>query len=430
MSNKYSKFGDSVALEMEKTLDNPAFKQIFAKPEVEKVEIPKIDPTYQAFVRIASTTDSSSCMAADDCSSSSSMAVADGSSSSSSKSKKPTDINDVMNIDDILGPSVNVLAKAKPAVKKPKDKTTESSSTEPKKKVKKAEVGLALQYITNSLIQTSAALDNLGLIKSSSITLGLLDSIVREASLIALGQEVLDQMADRVNEMSPEDILADSGKKMSNGYAYLLESGDDWKDSSDELWQNEIYEPKGNETYIGDRKIDGSDVAVFKTEDGKYYAQPPHMTDSNSAEAPEAPEAHKNIVTDELKNTQKDVPIKHDTPPTEMKPNKPYGRPNDFSKAEDGTTEAHTNKTTHTVTKTQKDVPTKHETPATEMKPNKPKYDSLSAEDLTKTTKTTNETNKKTTEKEPKQAPINPEYKDLYPALASLVTEIESWIKK
>jgi hypothetical protein len=311
MTIKNSKFSETVASNMDKILDDPNFKKIFSGPVIEKeisAEL-KPDTKYQAFVRIASTTDD--CMDADDCSSSS-MKADDKSSSSS---KKPTDVSEVMNIDDILGPAVNVFAASKAKAKKTETTEESSTTTEQKKgkKVKKAEVGMAVEYMINSLLQTSAALDNLGFSKSSALSLGLIDSLLKEASIITLGQEVVDQMADRVNEMTPEDILADSSnKKMSSGYTYLLEDSDDWKDSSDELWSTEIYDPTGSETYVGDRNIDGSDMSVFKGSDGKYYAQlPQNTTDENNAEIAKP---HEDVVEQKLEETQKDRTTNHEAP--------------------------------------------------------------------------------------------------------------------
>ena len=439
MTIKNSKFSETVASDMDKILEDANFKKIFARPALEReiqAEL-KPDTKYQAFVRIASTSSSSDdCLNAADGSSSSSMNAKDKSSSSS---KKPTDVSDVMNIDDILGPSVNVLASSKAKAKNvTEESSTESSSStetkKPKKKIKKADVGLAVEYMINSLLQTSAALDNLGLDKSATLSLSLIDSLIKEASIIALGQEAIDQMAERVNEMSPEDILADGNdKKMSSGYVYELEGSDDWKDSADDIWTNEVYTPKGDEAYVGERKIDDSDVSVFKGTDGKYYAQLPQNTtlDENAADVAKP---HEDVVVHEVGTDQKDPSNKHEAPPQSIPLTDKHHHSHlvDYNNAE--TEKPHEDVVNQNLNETQKDPSNKHEAPAQSLPlanqshhghlvdynkdDDKPIYQVKPVDKMPKPEPTV-----------PSNPTTDPYKKDLI-GLASLLDELETWIKK
>lgn len=390
MSIKNSKLGDSVASEMFKILEDPTneYMKAFAKPELNREIEAQINqnPSYKAFTRLASD--------------------------SSSSTKTPTDVGEVMNIDDILGPSANVLA------------ATQGG------KVKKADAGLAIEYMVNSLIQTSAALDNLGLLKSSSIALGLLDTIIREASIIALGQEAVEQMEGRVNEMSPADIINTPEmtitNKMEPGMVYLLDGSSDWQGSSDDSWQNEMYNPTGEETYVGDRKIDDSDVSVFRGPDGKFYAELiQNVGDTNSVEP--GVEAHKDDVTTSVTETQKTPGTRHE-PPAQSLPlmNQTHHGHLDTGRADD--TDSHRDEVTTTVTDTQKTPETRHESPAQSLSPNHPKerlvdYNKVDTEkEIFRTTTPI----KPITEPEEKNPlPLEPSKKDLVQAME----ELEAWIK-
>lgn len=64
-----------------------------------------------------------------------------------------------------------------------------------------------------------------------------------------------------------------SGPRPQSGYAYRYEQDNDWRGSSDELWDTVRYTPTGNEKLLGERYIDGSRVRVFRTDDGWFIAQ-------------------------------------------------------------------------------------------------------------------------------------------------------------
>jgi hypothetical protein len=64
-----------------------------------------------------------------------------------------------------------------------------------------------------------------------------------------------------------------AGPHPASGYAYRYEQDNDWRGSSDELWDTIVYTPTGNEKLLGERTIDGSRMRVFRTDDGWYIAQ-------------------------------------------------------------------------------------------------------------------------------------------------------------
>jgi len=124
---KYNKLGDSVASEMDRLLSDESFRSVFAKPEIDVSKLVSQEPSYKAFVRVASKQEDN--------------------------------------------------------------------------------VALALQYIVDSLAKTSEALDNMGLTKSATVALSLLNGVIKEASMLSVAQSIEDEMKDRVDVMSPDEIL-------------------------------------------------------------------------------------------------------------------------------------------------------------------------------------------------------------------------------
>jgi hypothetical protein len=152
-----SKFGDSVAAEMDRILSDDNFKSIFAKAEQEYTDIVKQDPSYQAFVRIAKKKECKECK------------------------KEP--------------------CKCKAKDKK-EDKKDKKEDKKDKKKVKKAEEEvLAIKYIYDTVLQASEALDNMGFSKSASDALGLLGSIIKEAQM---GDTISDTIITPIDPEVPE----------------------------------------------------------------------------------------------------------------------------------------------------------------------------------------------------------------------------------
>lgn len=125
---RHNKLGDSVASEMDRLLSDASFNSVFSKPEIDVSKLVSQEPSYKAFVRVASKQEDSA--------------------------------------------------------------------------------ALALQYIVESLAKTSEALDNMGLTKSATVALSLLNGVIKEASMKSFAQSVESEMKDRVDVMSPKEILS------------------------------------------------------------------------------------------------------------------------------------------------------------------------------------------------------------------------------
>jgi hypothetical protein len=59
---------------------------------------------------------------------------------------------------------------------------------------------------------------------------------------------------------------------MPSGYCFEFTGKGNWRGSSDEKWDTEVYAPKGGETRAGEREIDGVMCCVFKCPDGIFRA--------------------------------------------------------------------------------------------------------------------------------------------------------------
>jgi hypothetical protein len=160
---KSSKLGDSVASEMDKILNDPAFKSVFEPVAEDYSQVVNADPTYQAFVRVAKKKEED-------------------------EDKEKEDKKDKKDKKKVFpfqkGKKEEKEDKKKDKGKKEdkkEDKKDKKDKKEDKKEDKKDKKE-ALQYIVNSLITTSEALDNMGLVKSATVALGLLNGIMKEAA--------------------------------------------------------------------------------------------------------------------------------------------------------------------------------------------------------------------------------------------------------
>lgn len=222
---KHNKLGDSVASEMDRLLSDDSFRSVFAKPEVDVSKLVSQEPSYRAFVRVAS---------------------------------------------------------------KQEDNTA-----------------LALQYIVESLAKTSEALDNMGLTKSATVALSLLNGVIKEASMKS-AQSVHDQMKDRVDVMSPNEILSGVEGEEPKLPDFVQDTG-----------EHLPVEGGGAEQL----PVDGQKADMLSDDDGKKS-----LLDAmrNAVDKPTADQ--------ELKEWKsKHAPKSHDLIPTSTKRN-----PTDKSNADDG----------------------------------------------------------------------------------------------
>lgn len=152
-----SNIGNAVAAEMNRLLSDQEFQSKFAKPKLVKEyeEALNPDPSYKAFVRIA---------------------------------KKKEDKEE----------------KKDEVCKKCKQKKCRCRKGDDKNEA------LAFRYIVDTLTKTSEALDNMGLPKSATVTLALINGLIKEAVQTKLGDSVSDiekEMASRLEGATPDEIL-------------------------------------------------------------------------------------------------------------------------------------------------------------------------------------------------------------------------------
>jgi hypothetical protein len=60
---------------------------------------------------------------------------------------------------------------------------------------------------------------------------------------------------------------------MRDGYAFELQTEEDWRTAHNDSWETVVYTATGGEDWIGSRSIDGSVCKVFACPDGKFRAQ-------------------------------------------------------------------------------------------------------------------------------------------------------------
>lgn len=64
-----------------------------------------------------------------------------------------------------------------------------------------------------------------------------------------------------------------------SGYAFELPAGSGaWRQSHNDDWEIVVFTPKGRETLVGTRRIDGSACHVWLLPDGSHVAQMVTMT--------------------------------------------------------------------------------------------------------------------------------------------------------
>jgi hypothetical protein len=255
---KKASIGDGVALEMDRILNDSSFQSKFEPMVVTaSVEESVEDEGYNAFMRFAKKKDKEEEVEED---------------SKKSKSKKKEDSKGKFPFfekgkgkgkKDKEEEDEPKKGKGKfPFFEKGKGKGKKEEDEEPKKgkgkKDKKAEAQ-ALEYIIATVSRTSEVLDNLGLDKSATKAVYLLNGIIREASIKQAEEdpEMMESLRLRVDNSDPFEFVSFEDE---DEYEDEYEDEEEGRFDGPEIVDSE-YGPEGDEDFIN-TEIDISDDPI------------------------------------------------------------------------------------------------------------------------------------------------------------------------
>jgi hypothetical protein len=190
---KKNNIGDSVALEMDKILNDYSFQSKFEPMIVTaSAEKDEEDEGYNAFIRLAKKKDDDEEVEETPKKSKSSKKKEEKEDEKGKKGKFP------------------FFEKGKGKGKKEEKEEEEPKKGKGKSKKDKKAEAQALEYIIASISQTSEVLDNMGLEKSATKALSLLNKIISEASIKQAEEdpELMEALKSRVDNSDPFEFVS------------------------------------------------------------------------------------------------------------------------------------------------------------------------------------------------------------------------------